>query len=348
MMDNGARRWSMIVLAGWSAHVILAGGCKPRFTKEEADAGRSLTVYCAVDQNAAQPILERFEQRWKGRLHVVYDTEAGKTTTLVSKILAESKRPRADVYWSGELFQTLQLADQNLLEPYDPPAAHDIPDGFRDPARSWTAFGMRARVLAFEPSRIRAEELPEHWEQLAEARFAKRLAFANPLFGTTRGHVAAAFALWGQERARRFLQGLRDGGALMTDGNSSAVRAVINGQADMAITDSDDVWAARRSGSTLESRHLDMGDGGTLWIPCSVAIVRGGPRVDQARKLVDYLVSGEVERLLAESDLRTVPVRESLRVELGLELPPQWAADYASIVTSMEPAAAAVREILVR
>jgi len=313
-------------------------------------AGGVLVVYCSVDENAAAPILRRFEQQSGKRLQVLYDTEAGKTTTLVNRIVgeAQSRRPRSDVFWSGELFNTIALARQGLLAPYRSTAAADIPERFKDPQHRWTAIALRGRVLAFDPARFSAESVPRTWEELAEPRFAEHLALANPLFGTTKGHIAAAFAVWGKDRGRAFLTKLRHGGVMMVDGNSAAVRAVATGQAMLAATDTDDVWAARRAGVTLDLRFPDLGDGGTLLIPSSVAMVHGGPNGAQAHALVDYLVSEEVELLLALGELQTIPVRESLRRELQLELPPQSNVDYNAVAESMDEAVAAAREILLR
>jgi iron(III) transport system substrate-binding protein len=156
------------------------------------------------------------------------------------------------------------------------------------------------------------------------------------------------FALWGEARGRRFLQGLRDGGALMVDGNSAAVRAVIAGRVEFAMTDTDDVWVAQREGASLDLRYLDLGDGGTLAIPCSVAVIKGGPSREAAESLVDFLVSADVERTLAKSDSRNIPVREALRQELGLALPPSSEVDAEAVAGAMDGAIAAAREILIR
>jgi iron(III) transport system substrate-binding protein len=264
--------------------------------------------------------------------------------------MSESRagRPRADVFFSSELFSTIRLARMGLLEPYDPPTAADIPTRYRDPDHHWTALGVRARVIAFDPRRVGAEALPAEWEDLARPEFAKDTAIANPLFGTTRGHVSAMFAGWGNERARRFLTKLRESGAHVLDGNSATVRAVIAGRARFACTDTDDVWVAQRSGASLDLIYPDMGDGGTLLIPCSVALIKGRPDNDAARRLVNFLVSAEVERMLAESDSRNVPVREDLRTELKMPWPGESKVSFDAIADAMEEAMNASREILLR
>ncbi len=282
------------------ASSLFVQGCKrdeERNRNTKAVAGK-VVVYTSVDARFAEVVLKRFEERSGIKLLILTDSEAGKTTGLVQKIEAEANRPRADVFWSSELFGTLLLARKGLLEPYDSPAAADIPDRYKDPQHRWIACAVRGRVVAFDPNRIAADDVPRKWEQLADPKFAPGLVYANPLFGTTRGHIAAMFALWGPERGRLFLTNLRDNGALMVDGNSSALRMVMGDQAKLCATDTDDVWVGKSKGGSLDLVYPDMGDGGTLLIPCSVALIKSGPNLEGARKVVDFLVSAEVERML--------------------------------------------------
>ena len=316
----------------------------------EVPESKPLILYCSVDEAFAREVIEAYQQRTGQRVSAIFDTEAGKTTGLVNRIISEaaSGRPRADVFWSSELFNTILLGRRGLLEPYDSPTAADIPQRYRDSEHRWTALAARARVLAFDPKRTNASDIPNRWEALADPEYAKRFSLANPLFGTTRGHVAAMFALWGPERGRGFLTRLRNGQALISDGNSSAVRAVIAGSVEFGATDTDDVWVAQRGGASLDLVYPDMGDGGTLLIPCSVAIVKGSDNLSASRKLADYLVSAEVERMLAESDSRNIPVRRSLRQQLGLKWPPESQVTFDATADAMDEAVSAVREILIR
>ena len=339
---------------------VLAGTCcrradensspvaeKPTAPSATTAAGE-VVVYCSVDEEFGRQVFARYQELTGVEAKVVFDSEAGKTTGLLRKLEQEASRPRADVFWSSELFGTILLARQGLLAPYDSPGAADIPSHYRDPEHRWTAFGLRARVIAFDPTRVDAATLPTTWEELAEPKWAAQVAIANPLFGTTRGHVASMFALWGSERGTAYLTGLRDGGARIVDGNSAAVRAVIAGRVNVALTDTDDVWVAQRAGASMDLRYLDMGDGGTLLIPNSVAVVEKCPHPEAARRLVDFLVSPEVERLLAQSASRNIPVRPDLRDELSLELPPATQITFDSVADYLDSAVSAAREILLR
>lgn len=327
-------------------------GCAERADRSDAPAD-SVTVYCSIDEQFARRILDDFQQETGIRLRVIFDSEAGKTTGLVNRIIAEAsaQRPRADVFWSSELFHTIRLARMGLLVPYAPPTADDIPDRFKDSLHRWTGLAVRARVIAFDERKINPEEVPRRWRDLADPRNASRTTIANPLFGTTSGHISAMFALWGVEQGRTFLEKLRDGGVIIADGNSSAVRAVIAGRASLAATDTDDVWVAQRRLPSLNLVYPDLGDGGTLLIPCSVALIAGRPEDPAATRpaamrLVDYLVSAKVETMLAKSRSRNIPVRAELRRELGIPWPPESKVQYEAIVDVMDEAMSSVREIL--
>ena len=169
---------------------------------------------------------------------------------------------------------------------------------------------------------------------------------ADPRFGTTRGHVAAMFALWGPEEATKFLRTLEQNGLVTVLGNAHAVRMTAQGEVLCCMTDTDDVRVAQANGEPVKMVYPDMGDGGTLLIPNTVALVKGAPHGEAARKLVDYLVSAEVERRLAQSTSGNFPVRDDLLAELGMKRPAASALSFDAIADAMPEAIEAARAIL--
>jgi iron(III) transport system substrate-binding protein len=71
-----------------------------------------------------------------------------------------------------------------------------------------------------------------------------------------------------------------------------------------------DIIYPDRDGSATNPRM------GTLFIPNTVAIIRGGPNPAGARQLVDYLLSAEVEKQLAEADSRQIPLNPTVEAKL--------------------------------
>ncbi|MCZ6764135.1 MAG: extracellular solute-binding protein [Alphaproteobacteria bacterium] len=320
----------------------------------DAPAG-TVVVYCSVDIGFAEPILDDFARETGIKVHRQFDTEAGKTTGLLHKLLAERRNPRADVWWSSEVFGTMQLAAEGVLDAYRPTTADDVPRQYRDPDGRWTAFGLRGRVLAYDPKRTRAEDLPRRWCDLVDPKYKGRVAMADPRFGTTRGHMATLLLLWGEPELTRFYKGLNENGFRRSDGNSHSVLMLVRGVVDFAATDTDDVIVAQQRGDSVAMVYPDLDApggkrplAGTLWIPCSVALVKGAPHGAAARKLIDYLASAGIEERLYASDSRNVPVRPGLRKTLDASAPGESDVDYAAAATMLDRSDRLVTDVLLK
>lgn len=306
--------------------------------------GPPVVLYVSADEHVARQVIERFEARTGIRVRMVSDTEATKTGGLVERLRAERDHPQADVFWSSEVFLTIALAAEGLLEEHLSDATVEWPAEWRDRRRLWYGFAARARVIAYATARVSAAEAPTTWMDLTRARWKGRIVMADPRFGTTGGHLGAMKAYWDRKVMpgyyEAWLEGLADNGVrLLPSGNAGVVRAVGSGEADIGLTDTDDVWAAQARGrkvGLVYARH-DVEDGpgtGTLLIPNTVARIRGGPNPEGAARLIDHLLSEEVERFLAESESHNIPVRagvaaqfESYRVPDPLEIDLERAAN---------------------
>lgn len=270
-------------------------------------------MYASVDRHYAEPVLQRFQDSTGITVRAVYDIEANKTTGLVNRLIAEKRRPQADVFWNGEFVQTLLLHERGVLAPYRSPNAGDIPSGFKDPNGHWTAFGGRARVFVVNTERLSPQSYPSSlFDLLDESRDASRLAIALPLFGTTATHAAALYARLGPDAGREFFEAVKRRGVRVLDGNARVRDEVVAGHLDAGLTDTDDACSAVAKGGKVAIVVPDQGpDGmGTLIVPNTVALVAGAPNAEAGRRLVDYLLSREVASGLAERGWFHAPLRD--------------------------------------
>ena len=306
-----------------------------------------IVLYTSVDEPVARPIVAEFTRQTGVRVAIQTDTEANKSAGLVARLEAERANPRADVWWGNEVFRTIALADAGVLAPYDSPAARDIPDAFKDPSHRWAGSGQRVRVIAVTTGRQDAGLLPnESIEDLLNPKLQGQVALADPRAGTTSGHVAALYVLWGDAKAQQFFRGLRDNGAKVLGGNADVANAVLNGPVYAGLTDNDDVENAIPHGGTIRMFLPDQKPGqiGTLTIPCTVALVAGAKHAEDAKKLVDYLLSAEVEKRLVSAKFARYSVREEGG---GGEKVKRMDVDYAEVAKNLRRAASSAHAILV-
>ncbi|MCP4679967.1 MAG: extracellular solute-binding protein [Deltaproteobacteria bacterium] len=296
------------------AIALLGCGKTEKQTEEKAGAApeqksEEVVVYTSVDQVFSEPVLKAFEKTSGLTVKMVFDTEETKSTGLLNRLFAESRNPRADVFWSGDPVRPQVLARRKVTAPYRPPTARDIPPEFVASDGSWVGFSARARVLLVNNNLVPEGEEPTRVEDLADPKWKGRAVMANPAFGTTTMHMAALFALWGSEKMAGFLKALKDNEVRVASSNGEVKRLVASGEAAIGLTDTDDAAVAVRSGAPVRVVFPDKEGMGTLLMPTVAVLINGAPNSENAKRLIDYLASPEVERVLAFADCAQIPLR---------------------------------------
>ena len=312
----------------------LAAGCRGGADGRERD----VVVYTSVDQVFSAPVFRYCEKAGGLRVLAGFDTEETKSTGMVNRLIAEAAHPQADVFWSNDPVRPLLLARRGLLAPFRPRQARRLPAAFRSEDGLWTGLAARARVLLVNTDRVPPAAMPGSIRDLADPRWRGQTAIANPLFGTTTMHVAALFVAWGEDRGRRFLQALEDNQVRIASSNGEVKRLVVSGEVAFGLTDTDDAHEATSSGAPVRVVYPDQDGMGTLVMPTVAVLIRGGPHPGAGRKLIDCLVSAEVERRLAESAAH-MPLLPDVAVPEGVRRVESIRAmdvDYQAVADEME------------
>jgi iron(III) transport system substrate-binding protein len=165
---------------------------------------------------------------------------------------------------------------------------------------------------------------------LTAKRWRGRVVMARPHFGTSATQAACLFDVLGRDEAKKFYRGLKANAVRLAPGNKQVAEWVGQGRtplgqpAAVGITDTDDAMDEVRAGRNVAIIYPDRAGGtnprmGTLFIPNTLAILKGCPNPQGARRLVDYLLGPDIERQLAEGESCQVP----LNPEVKAKLPPQ-------------------------
>jgi iron(III) transport system substrate-binding protein len=309
---------------------LLWGGCSgPGWAP-----GRQVVVYSALDREFAAPVLEAYARQTGVEVRSKFDVESTKTVGLTNRIVAEAARPRCDLFWNNEILNTLRLREQGLLAPFAPEHAGDVPAPFKAGDATWYGFAGRARILIVNTELVPDGRRPEGIEDLLDPQWKGKVAIAKPLFGTTATHAACLFAAWGEAKAAAFFKGLKANGVQVLSGNKQVATAVGSGRAAFGLTDTDDAMGEIAAGSPVVIVYPDRGPGGlgTLFIPNTLAILKGAPHAREAEALASHLLSPEVEAALAEGPGAQIPLLKSTPTAARVETPrtvPAMAVDFA-------------------
>jgi iron(III) transport system substrate-binding protein len=334
------------------ALALVAVGCGPR--------GGRVVLYCAQDRPFAEAVLGPFQASGGPALSVKYDTEANKSVGLYRELQLEARRPRCDVHWNNEIITTLMLAREGLLDPYASPAAQAYPDFAKAADHTWHAFAARARVLLIHAPGVADADRPRSLLELTDPKWKGRLVMAKPNFGTTATQAACLFEVLGPDAARAFYRGLKANGVRIVAGNKQVAEAVGRAEAAVGLTDTDDAMDEVNAGRPVAVIFPDADPPndqyprlGTLFIPNTVAVIKGCPNPANARRLVDYLLSADVEAKLASAGGYQIPLNPAVAVTLPPALAPARTArpmrvDFAKAASLWDEVQAFLRDEFAR
>jgi len=95
---------------------------------------------------------------------------------------------------------------------------------------------------------------------------------------------------------------------------------VARGEVKVGLTDTDDVSVALEDKQPVAMVFPDRDGMGVPIMPNMVSLVANGPHSEAGKKLIDYLLSLEVERMLAQSEAVQIPLHSG--VEGPKNIPP--------------------------
>ena len=303
----------------------------PWLLNRNAPPDNTLVLYCAHDSVFADSIIRQFEAKTGIKVQVRYDEETNKSLGLTNLLITERSQPRCDVFWNNQTLGTIRLKQEGLLAALDPAVFARIPEQFKDPDNQWAGFAARLRVYLVNTDRMQATE--NDIAAALQADSLSNVAIAVPLFGTTLSHYAVLCDQMGLDGLKAWHTSLRARGIREVRGNGAVKDLVAEGACDFGFTDTDDAFAAIDAGKPVTMFPVRLETGQTICLPNSVAMIRNCPHPEAALRLIEFLLSEEVELALANSGSRQIPLGPVDNARLSadvLELK-KWADDGVSL-----------------
>ena len=283
----------------------------------------SVVVYASLDREFSEPLLNAYAAKTGVAVDAKYDVESTKTVGLTNLLFAEAKAPRCDLFWNNEILNTLRLKKRGLLANWSPPNAESYPTVFKDKDGTWYGFAARARVLIVNTSLVPEADRPSSVNDLLDPRWKGKIGLAKPSFGTTATHAVCLFQILGEEKAKRFFTGLKANDVRILSGNKQVATAVSSGELAFGLTDTDDAMGELETGQPVAIIYPDRKSEqmGTLYIPNTLAILKGARHAEAAKALGNALLAPETESILASGPSAQVPLNPRSKVPSRVETP---------------------------
>src|SRR4026209_592944 len=253
-----------------------------------------LLIYTPHGQDLLKDFVTRYKQQ-----HPQVDIQLLDmgSRQILERVRVEKNRPQADLWWgaSHTTFQT--AADENLLLEFRPSWADKVVATSRDANDRWYGSYETPQVIAYNSEAVNAAEAPRDWDDVLDPKWRDKVLIRNPNPSDTMRAIFGAM-IW------RFYQ---DSGS--TDGGFDWLRKL---DANVHEYTADGTLLmqklARREGLiTLwdmpdvrlfqEQKNLPVGynvpASGTPVITDGIAIIRGAPNEEEAKRFYEFVTTPE-------------------------------------------------------
>lgn len=208
------------------------------------------------------------------------------TGEAMKRIAAEKDRPLCDVFWSGDV-SVLENAKENF-QSYKSPEAKALPAGYVEKENRWTASNTHVMIIMYNKSLVKESAKPKTWKDLFDPKWKGKVVMANPeKSGSAYAQAYGIYKLYGWDGIKKVIDN-----AKILDSSSLIYKGVAAGEYPLGITVE---YAAYRyiAGGDKNVGMIYPADGAFM-APEAAGIVKNCPHPEEAKKLLDYLLSKKV------------------------------------------------------
>src|SRR5690606_1689085 len=177
--------------------------------------------------------------RFTEEIGITINRIEGRADELVARMTSEGANSPADLFITADAGALWRAQQAGLLQPVESETLEArIPANLREPGGHWYGFMRRARVVAYDSTKVSPDEIDDY-AKLATPRFRGRICVRSSDSVYNLALVGALIEAWGAEKAGEWVEGVVANMARPPEGGDrDQIRAVNAGVCEVAITNS--------------------------------------------------------------------------------------------------------------
>ncbi|KFC74841.1 putative 2-aminoethylphosphonate ABC transporter, periplasmic binding protein precursor [Bosea sp. LC85] len=285
----------MMSSRNWVGHLVLAAGLLGVASGADA-ADNKVVLYTAHKSSIVQKMIPLFEAETGIKAEVV---QLG-SGDVFRRARAEAGAPKADVIWS--VTGSLLSENADLLSPYTTKEQAAIDERFvASPA--WTPYTTVIYVLMVNSRMVKDAEIPKTWAELSDPKWKGKVASARAdNSGSAFQQMTTVLTAGGDKGWEVY--GKLAKNFIFSDSSGAVPRYVADGEAPLGLTLEDNALEYVAGGAPVKIAYVADG---TTTSPDGVALVKGAPNPEPAKRFIDWALSKKTqEALVKEAGRRSV------------------------------------------
>ncbi|MGA9996795.1 MAG: extracellular solute-binding protein [Pyrinomonadaceae bacterium] len=287
---------------------LLLFSCKSAGVK----ADHRLLIYTPHGQDMLRDFIARYKQAHPEVDVQFFDMGAQE---ILARVRAERNRPQADLWW-GAAHTTFQTAaDENLLAPFRPSWADKIPESSRDPQDLWYGTYDTPEVIVYNSEVVKAEDAPKDWDDVLNAKWRDKVLIRDPnpsdsmraIFGAMiwRFYKDTNSPAGGYDWLRRLDANVHE----YTADGTLLMQKLARREGLISLWNMPDTHIYREQKNLPIAYNIPAS--GTPVITDGIAILRGSPHEEEARRFYEFVNTPESLTYAARTYYR-IPTRTDI------------------------------------
>jgi len=282
-----------------------------------------VNIYSARKEALIKPLLKEFSKTTGIRVNLI----TGDADALIKRLEIEGENSPADVLLTVDAARLYRALQKGLFQKLpDGISLARVPELYRDPENYWVGLSLRARVIIYAEDKVNPDELSTY-EDLANPEWHGKICVRSSSNIYNQSLLASLVARLGVEQAESWARGLvKNLARAPKGGDRDQVKAVAAGQCQLALVNT--YYIGGMQNSSIKAEQEAVARVGVYWpnqngsgvhINVSgIGITRSSVNADEARQLIEFLLSDAAQHWYAESNfeypvVEGIPVSETLR-----------------------------------
>lgn len=245
-----------------------------------------------------RPMVDAFEAKYPG-IKVEYSRAASSDVALKIVNEARARRVQSDIFDGANT--VFLLRDPRLVTSYAPKASESWPADLKSKDGTWTALNIFYWTSAYNTNLVKPEDVPKTYEDLLDPKWKGKIAWTYDLTsGGPPGFVHNILSTMGQEKGMAYLRTFAEQEPVTIPGAQRVVLDhVISGEYPLCVMILNYHAAiSMKAGAPVQWLKMEP----LLQTMGLVSITGNPPHPNAARLMVEFMLSEEGQKLLADND----------------------------------------------
>jgi iron(III) transport system substrate-binding protein len=305
-MSKFTRRTLMLSAAG------LAG--MSALPLRRASAAGEVNIYSARHYPADEQLFALFTEQTGIAVNQIKGTGA----ELMERLKLEGAQSPCDLFVTVDAGNLWQAQAAGVYQPVSTAELEKhIPANLREPTGLWFSFAKRARVIVYDTTKVKEDELSTY-QALADEKWKKRILIRSSGNIYNQSLVASMIHNDGAEAAEAWCKGIVANMAREPKGgDTDQINALVAGEGDIAVSNtyyfarllSGDDDALKEKLAKVKVFFPNQGDRGTHVNVSGAGVAANAPNKDNAVKFLEFLISPEAQAIFSGANFE-YPVRD--------------------------------------